>query len=126
MAPTEFSRRRGRSTFDELVEVLGEEVALRLCARLGGLEVYVPRVLDGGHLLVVLLGAGPADRLVQRFGGGALEVPAGREHFTRLRHERVRELLRAGASVAEVAARTGFSRQSVRRLRRRFAARCGG
>lgn len=79
-----------RSTYDEMVDVLGDDLAARLIMDRGGMRIWVPRRIPPGHWLARALGAEGAARLAGWCGGGPLHVPCGYAQRRAQRDERIR------------------------------------
>ena len=99
---------------DELLELLGPEGLAALSAARGGRRVYIPRMITPAHWLVGAVGLEAAKRLVFQFGGCRICVP--RKPPPESRDACVRELRRAGRSVAVIASYTGLSERQVYRI----------
>ena len=99
---------------DELLELLGPEGLAALSAARGGRRVYIPRMITPAHWLVEAVGLEAAKLLVFHFGGCRICVP--RKPPPEARDACVRELRRAGRSVAKIASYTGLSERWVYKI----------
>lgn len=87
----------------EIVELIGLHLAMKLVQQYGGVRLYVPKEdVSPGHELVKLLGAAAVKRLQSRFGGD--------EHFDIPKAERA---LRAARDVGIKARRHNASCRSL-------------
>lgn len=107
----------GTSTWDELVELLGEAVALRLCHELGGREVWLPMTPLPRNRIVGIVGAAGHAALYQRYGKGLLAIPLGPTADDQRKRRKIRELIAQGLDNPQIAARTHCHIRTVRRLR---------
>lgn len=112
----------------EIAEVIGRHEALMLIGKLprcysGGdgkkcskVILYVPKRLPPDHRLVSILGWHTALKLVRVFGGEIL-YPANCAYLeSRLRNQRIVEMLGEGFSAARIAEEFGVTAQHVRVL----------
>ena len=108
--------------FKELVEVLGEVDAIRLCAGLGGTRVYVPAIASERSRLVEVLGLEAAQRLADHVatgvGGLSVLLPRG-PTSAYADHRRALSLAVAdpNLSAAEIARKLRTTERSVFRMR---------
>ncbi len=106
----------------ELVNLLGWEALESLARRLGGRRVYIP-VEAAPPAIVETLGEFRAAQIHRRWAGGRIEVPAlsavAASHRRSESRKRALALLAAGSSIRSVAAATGLSARTVRRLKYR-------
>lgn len=84
----------------DLVDLIGEDAAIRLCQEYGGLCVYITKRPETSKL-VPTIGHVAAESLCAAFGGEEIMLPA------LIRRPQIKEkivvLLRAGVSYAEIA-----------------------
>lgn len=97
----------------ELARVLGDADALRLIGLHGGARVSVPKKAREDHPLRMALGAEAFERLVDEYGGEAIDLPKGDAYLRELRHDQVRQCREQGLTVDETAEATGYSRRHV-------------
>ncbi len=110
---------------DELAEALGDALAVRLVAALGGTRVYVGRRWRPGNRIVETIGRDGADRLAAYVetgqGGMWVELPRGASGAAaELRRRVLAEAARPGQSEAQVARRLKVHGRTVRRARARL------
>lgn len=103
----------------DLADVVGLTVALRLAGEKGGTRVYVPASASPDHPLAAIVGIEGLRFLADRYGGTLVEVPLGpHANFgLRFRRERIRALLVAGGSEAQIARAVGCHVRTVRKVR---------
>ncbi len=66
------------SELHALIEVLGEDLAVKLMESCSGTRVFVPQKMPTEHLLLEFLGEAGMALMIQYYGGDALAVPEGR------------------------------------------------
>lgn len=97
----------------------GEELMLRVIARLGGTSVKIPVQLSGRSLLVRELGDADASRLWQIWrgdgAGGEIEIdmPRMTATYQKVRRARLLSLIAAGVTVRESARRLSVTERTV-------------
>lgn len=103
----------------DLVDLVGAPAAAALARDFGGVRLYLPSQarLRADHPLVRSVGAEAARRIVDRFGGGPLEVPLGPHARTAALARAIRQRLLAGQSEAQIARACGVHIRTVRRHR---------
>lgn len=104
----------GDEALADLVEAIGDELAMKLAGHFGGTRQYVPRKIGDHHPLAVALGVEGAARLAAWAGGGSIDIPkqAARRH-------KVRTLLSRGAlTIAQIAVQTSYTERHVYRLKK--------
>jgi hypothetical protein len=104
---------------EAMAETVGLEDAMRLCWRVGGTRVYVPRPdslarLPRTHWLIACLGRAAAAAFAEAFGGGPINVPRGPNILY------VHALAAQGESTRAIAAQLRISERSVWRHRARL------
>lgn len=102
----------------QVVEISGEEAAIRLADRYGGTRMYVPsrEHLDERHPLVVLVGKEAAEAISERWAGLHLEVPLGSDVTRLLRNLEIKRMSDSHRSAGSIARRFGMTRRSVLRI----------
>ena len=107
----------------DLVNLLGWEAVESLARRLGGRRVYIPVVDGAPRAIVESLGEFRAEQIRRRWAGTRIEVPAPSAVAAARRRSESRKhaltMLAAGQSIRSVAAATGLSARTVRRLKYR-------
>lgn len=99
----------GRSAvLDELIESVGETVALKLVETFGGARVYIPHNPDATSPLAIEIGPEAAMKLARVYGGERVELPK-----PTARRARILELRTAGVSVDTIARQLGCTRRRV-------------
>jgi hypothetical protein len=101
---------------DEVANALGRDAFVRLCFKLGGARVFVPQKIPANHPLRLVLGD-DADVLSQKFSGETIHLP-----LLLKKHKGIEADLRAGMSVAEVAAKYWCSTRNVYFVKARLKA----
>ena len=104
------------STYDDLLDALGQEKADRLCRERGSHSIYIPARRNTGSLLDLLSETDVA-RLRDRFGPGVLEVPTGAGAVAERRHAEMVEMIERGVPSMEIARTTGLHLRTIRRAR---------
>lgn len=103
-------------SYPELADVLGEAAAGRLCARVGGTPLFVPRTPAREKALSALLGEEGMARLCAAFGGLRVVFPNRRREPHK---PRIIRLLEAGEPPRSIALEIGVTERYVRQLARR-------
>lgn len=102
----------------QLAEAIGNDLADRLIARLGGTRQYVPRKPVANHPITVVLGAEGAALLASWAGGGSIDIP--------MRNSRrlvALDLISRGAlTVPEIAVQASLCERQVYRIKKSAAA----
>lgn len=102
----------GSEAFAAIAVAVGEDLAQLLTDKFPGVQIYVPLVASENHWLRVAIGDDAIARLIAFYGGSRVNVP-----MRQGRHNRVRELRRAGALTrAQIAIETGYSERHVYRI----------
>lgn len=98
-----------RPLFQEIAELIGEAAAQKLCAQLGGIQLYVPKQIGHNHPIAAAIGMGNAAKMAERFGGEALPLPKAHN-----RRARVLELRAQGdMTIQQIALATDYSERHV-------------
>lgn len=112
------SRILDSAIFDQVAAVIGSGDALKLCARFGGTDLYVPHEVGQGHPIVAAIGIDAARLLSRNFTGETLGLPnlSHKREMVR-RRRRVLELAAAGEMTArQIALATGYTERHVRNI----------
>lgn len=99
-----------------IAEVIGLEATVRLLRWRGGCEIAVP-VRPEGSALARAIGEDAARALVDHFGPGKLLLPMAAVRGAGARRVQALTMLRAGASLSEVALACDLHTRTVSRLR---------
>lgn len=96
----------------------GEELMLRVVAKLGGMRVRIPAKLRADHKLVKALGAREAARVAAIWRGRgageiAVDVPRMTAAAQKARRQKLLSLIGAGVTVAAAAFRLGITERSA-------------
>jgi len=114
---TRHSRRNEEpQLIDEVADALGREKFGQLCFQMGGARVFVPQKIPANHPLRVVLGDA-ADILSEKFSGETISLP-----LLLKKHKGIEADLRAGMSVAQVAAKYWCSTRNVHYVKARLKA----
>lgn len=112
------SRILDSAIFDQVAAVIGSADALKLCARFGGTDLYVPHAVSPEHPIVLTVGLDAARLLSANFTGETLGLPnlSHRREVTRRRRQ-VLDLFAAGKMTArQIALATGYTERHVRNI----------
>ena len=98
-----------------LVDLIGEEAAIRLCQEYGGLRIYITKRPESSKL-VPTIGGVAAESLCAAFGGEEIMLPSliRRPHIK----EKIIVMLEAGASLSMVARECNCTQRYVHYVRR--------
>lgn len=103
------SRLLDSAIFDEIAAAIGSEDARRLCARLGGTQLYVPASVGHNHPIAAAIGPKAAKLLCAHFVGNMLPLPKAHH-----RKARVIALAAAGGmTIREIALATDYTDRHV-------------
>ena len=107
----------GAESFEALVQLLGQGDALVLCREYGGQRVRIPKKISAEHDIARRIGLQAASRMVEEFGGIALDVPFGRHINSR---RRTQVVMSSSNSANVIAKALGITQRHVRRIRRKI------
>lgn len=89
----------------EIAGVVGVDATLKLAASsLGGLRLYVPKVMTADHPIAKAIGMAEAQRLCKHYQGAEIALPRGLQYRRALVRARALERYYAGESASSVAA----------------------
>lgn len=108
----------------EVEEAIGLDLTVRLLKRRGGTEITVP-VRARGSMLAEIIGLHAAEKLVAAIGPGKIMLPCGTMRGSRARRAEAIRMLRAGASIREVALACDLHSRSVSNYRAEIEAEAG-
>ncbi len=108
----------------QIEEAIGLDLAVRLLRRRGGCEIHIPRRV-AGSMLAEIIGEEAAARVVDALGPGKVLLPCGNLRGQFARREDARRMLRAGASLQQVALSCDMHTRTVSRLRAEIEAEQG-
>lgn len=105
-----------KSAFQIIIEIAGDEGALRVAALKGGTQVYIPNPdgIHSEHWLAKAIGPQHARAIAAELGGGRFDIPTC---GIQLRHAAICAALEKGKSVRQVALELGIHERTVRRHR---------
>lgn len=112
------SRILDSAIFDQVAAVIGSGDALKLCARFGGTDLYVPHAVGPDHPIAQTIGSDAARLLSANFTGETLGLPnlSHRREVMRRRRE-VLDLAADGKMTArQIALATGYTERHVRNI----------
>lgn len=99
----------------ELVDCIGDDAAVKMVLRFGGLRLRVPKSIPAGHRLEVLLGAEACHSLARVFGGEQIELPVAEAWRTRMVRARIAQMAEAGLGTRDIAQRLGMTQRGVQK-----------
>lgn len=99
--------------WDDLMEAVGTEAALKLAIAFGGRRMPVPRNANKASKIMPVIGRGATERLVAAFGGISLVLPVAQARIAA-----AHRLRRQGLSIDAIAAQLWMSRSGVKNLLR--------
>ncbi len=99
--------------WDDLLEAVGTEAALKLAIAFGGRRVPVPRNANKASKIMPVIGREPTERLVAAFGGISLVLPVAHARLAA-----AHRLRRQGLSIDAIAAQLWMSRSGIKNLLR--------
>jgi Mor family transcriptional regulator len=105
-----------RGVFQEVVQLLGEELTAKLVAQYGGTRLYVPSVFKPDHSLYQMLGPEAAQRLFGEFGGITVEVPRDVVWHTAQRNALIRADRATGMSQRALALKHHLTERHIRNI----------
>ena len=98
----------------DLVELLGEGVALRLASEFGGEQFCVPRIADPAHRLAAAIGdARLYGRITREWGGCKIYVPTEASVRRVARNSRISMRRAEGSTTSRIAREEGLSVRQV-------------
>ena len=103
-------------TWEEIIEVVGQDAAQALGRRFGGVSLYVPANHTKGKLAQVI-GLEAARSMAERFGGSTLMLPNATRR-KEAKKTRIIELIEAGWSTRRIAMRVNVTEDWVKMVRR--------
>jgi len=108
----------------EIEAVIGQEATTALLRRWGGCQIALPVKAEGSALAGVI-GDGAATALIQAFGHGKVTLPCADARGTKRRRAEAKRMLRAGASLQEVALACDLHTRTVSLYRAEIEAEAG-
>jgi bacterioferritin-associated ferredoxin len=106
-----------------IAEAAGLPAALTLAKARGGRKVTVPHRASGTKLAMIV-GLEAAEKIIQAFGAGDLEIPLGPIGNMAQQHRALRAkiitVIETGASNSQVAGQCGVCVRTVKRVRARM------
>jgi Mor family transcriptional regulator len=98
---------------NELQELLGNEAARRFVAAFRGQVIVVPKQMNHGHKIAVVIGYEAALELSRRMGGIHLSVTTG--HAAKLldRNNEIRAYRKQGMEINELAQKFGLTARRI-------------
>jgi Mor family transcriptional regulator len=88
---------------EEIIDIIGHELAARLVNTFGGCSLYVPRRIDETHKIAQCIGWDAAKKLSSRYLNTALLIPRNSALKRRLRNDRISADRKSGLSVNDLA-----------------------
>lgn len=108
----------GEGLLQEVARRCGDDAALRLADRFGGLKIYIPAAPDPAHRLAAALGREVLEALVAIAGGSSTIVPRGHRLLVEMRRRMILELYRSGVSTGAIGRRIGVTQRYVQMVLR--------
>lgn len=113
-------------TMVPIVDVIGEQAALRLVEAFGGREINFPQNPRAESPISKVIGHDAACRLARDWGWGSFLVPLCARLKKARRDEAILKATREGASVRKLAAQHGVHIRTIRRVKAKAVrTRCG-
>ena len=106
-------------TLAQIAEAAGVPAALALAKARGGRTVTIPQ-RAAGSVLARIVGVEAAEKIIDAFGYGTLEIPFGPFGGERARRIAVMEAIEGGASVSQAAGQCGVHMRTVKRVKRKM------
>lgn len=105
------------ATLREVAALIGLPATLTLVKHYGGVRLYIPKTLEPGHILIRLLGAEAAQRLVAHYmPGEPFEVPRAVQLMRASRNRAIRLRAARGATAADIARDFAMTERHVWRI----------
>lgn len=112
LAPSQGCERCSR--FDELAILIGEDLAARLSAQIGGRDVRIPREHAAVTALDTILGGEVAPKVRELFGGKAVYIPQRKAAMISRRNREIVTAYQDGATPAMLANQFKLSERRLR------------
>lgn len=103
-------------SLQEIIEILGENIAMELVKHLGGRHLYVPNAVSDDHDIAKAIGLEQATKFCQHFRGSALSIPKCKTYFNRKRNQEMIELHRKGEKIPSLVATFGLTTRQIRTI----------
>ena len=100
----------------DVVEVIGLDLALVLAARKAGRTFHIPESAQNDKFLHLIIGPEAAGSLIFQLGGMDIELPALKDLDLHRRNERVCQLAASGVPPHDIGEVVGISTRQVRRI----------
>lgn len=98
---------------DQLIQLVGEDLTIRLLRAYGGQQKNIPRQPLPEHWLTTLLGLEAASLLCFRFGGDRLQLPRGLRLLNKIRDQRICDRRAEGRTIAELVAEFDLTKRRI-------------
>jgi hypothetical protein len=105
---------------DDVCAIVGWSRAVALTQWFAGMNLYIPAEPGEDHVLLVLLGSAPLQRLIDEFGGASVWIPAslGGQHAGADAMKRdVRRLILRGKGSRAISEELGITQRQAQRIR---------
>ncbi|MCA3479548.1 MAG: hypothetical protein IOD00_02775 [Rhodobacter sp.] len=113
-----------RGLAGQIEAVIGREATATLLRRWGGCQIAVP-VRAAGSALEKVIGPEAAGQMIAAFGPGKMTLPCADARGTRRRRAEAMAMLRAGASLQQVALACDLHTRTVSLYREQIEAEAG-
>lgn len=102
---------------EEIVDTIGFNSFEMLVKVRGGRRLYVPTSIEGAGQIVQWLGGDKANRLIEAFGGFAIDIPNRRPKTPPSRRSVIVALIEAGKTDSEISEMVDCTERAVRGYR---------
>jgi len=103
-------------SLQEIAEIIGNGLAVRLSADFGGTEIYIPKKAEADHPLVQAIGHDAAGKLAAWAGGSRLEIPRAVGFHGGRRQAQIKADVEAGLSKKQAARKHLVTTRWVRKI----------
>lgn len=110
------------TTLDDIAAVIGFTACVKLSMWFGSRKnnLYVPGEVREDHVIAKLIGVPAMTALVREWGYEHLSVPTSHGIAVEGRNAKIRDMLRLGYSISEIANHVGATERRVQQLQKEF------
>ncbi|MBM3929089.1 MAG: hypothetical protein FJ335_11635, partial [Sphingomonadales bacterium] len=76
--------RTSSETIDELGQLIGQPLVVKLCEALGGAKIYIPRQIGPSHPIAVAIGVKAAAIVADHYYGTQIDLPKAHARRARM------------------------------------------